>query len=216
MRSFRAVLVLAAVLLTSASADAQGGGGAAGRGGRGGGGGGGRGGGGRGRGVRLMALTSAGFRDGGEMPAKYSQNGDEVSPPLAWTGTPDSTKSFVLVFHDLDSPVGNNGTDDVVHWMVWNIPGAATSLAEHVPQGPELPDGSRQIAVTGPYYRGPAAPASGPPHHYVFELFALDITLDVPAVGATPAATRAAVMAAMAGHVRGKANAVVLYRRPAP
>jgi hypothetical protein len=163
-----------------------------------------------------MTLTSTGFTDGGQMPAKYSQNGVEVSPPLTWTGAPDSTKSFVLIFHDLDAPVGTNGTDDVAHWMLWNIPRAVTSLAEHVPQGPELADGTRQIAVTGPYYRGPAAPASGPPHHYVFELFALDITLEVPAVGAAPVATRTAVMAAMAGHVRGKASAVVLFRRPAP
>jgi Raf kinase inhibitor-like YbhB/YbcL family protein len=163
-----------------------------------------------------MTLTSTGFKDGGQMPAKYSQNGAEVSPPLAWTGAPDSTKSFVLIFHDLDAPVGNNGTDDVAHWMLWNIPPTVTSLAEHVPQGPQLPDGTRQIAVTGPYYRGPAAPASGPPHHYIFELFALDITLDVPAVGAAPAATRTAVVAAMAGHVRGKASAVVLFRRAAP
>jgi Raf kinase inhibitor-like YbhB/YbcL family protein len=200
--------------VTASSALAQGGGGGGGaRGGRGGGGGGG-GQGGRGRGVRLMTLTSTGFKDGREMPAKYSQNGAEMSPPLAWSGAPDSTKSFVLVFHDLDAFVGNNGTDDVPHWMLWNIPGTATSLPEHVPQGPQLTDGTRQIAVTGPYYRGPAAPASGPAHHYVFDLYALDITLDVPAVGATPAATRTAVMTAMAGHVRGKATAVVLFRRP--
>jgi phosphatidylethanolamine-binding protein (PEBP) family uncharacterized protein len=67
--------------------------------------------------------------------------------------------------------------------------------------------------VSGPYYRGPAAPATGPLHHYVFELFALDTILDVPAVGAPPAATRAAVVAAMAGHVRGKAVMVGVYRR---
>ena len=216
MRSLRVVLVFAALVVAATSSLAQGGGGGGGaRGGRGGGGGGG-GQGGRGRGVRLMTLTSTGFKDGGEMPAKYSQNGAEMSPPLAWTGAPDSTKSFALIVHDLDAPVGNNGSDDTVQWMLWNIPPTVMSLAEHVPQGPQLPDGTRQIAVTGPYYRGPAAPASGPPHHYVFELFALDITLDVPAVGATPAATRSAVMAAMAGHVRGKANAVVLFRRPAP
>ena len=82
-----------------------------------------------------------------------------------------------------------------------------------MPQGPQLPDGTRQISATGPYYRGPAAPATGPAHHYVFELFALDATIDVPAVGASPAATRAAVIAAMAGHVRGKAVLVGTFKR---
>jgi Raf kinase inhibitor-like YbhB/YbcL family protein len=176
------------------------------------GGGGGRGGG-RGRGaVRVMTLTSPAFADGGRIPDKYAQPGHELSPALAWSGAPDSTMSYVLIAHDLDAAIGN-GTDDVLQWMVWNIPTAATSLAEGVPQGPELPDGSRQISVTGPYYRAPGAPATGPAHHYAFELYALDAMIDVPAVGAAPPVTRAAVMAAMAGHVRGKAVLVGLYRR---
>jgi phosphatidylethanolamine-binding protein (PEBP) family uncharacterized protein len=70
----------------------------------------------------------------------------------------------------------------------------------------------RQISVTGPYYRGPAAPATGPEHHYVFDLYALDTTIDVAAVGASPAATRTAVMAAIAGHVRGKATLVGRFK----
>jgi Raf kinase inhibitor-like YbhB/YbcL family protein len=119
----------------------------------------------------------------------------------------------VLIVHDADAAVGN-GTDDVLHWMAWNIPGSATGFSEATPHGPQLPDGTRQISVSGPYYRGPAAPPTGPVHHYVFELYALDVTLDIAAVGASPAATRAAVMAAIAGHVRGKAVMVGLYRRP--
>ena len=79
---------------------------------------------------------------------------------------------------------------------------------------PELPDGTRQISATGPGYRGPGAAAAGPPHHYVFELFALDVMLDLPAVGASPPQTRAAVLAAMGGHVRGKAGCVGLFKRP--
>jgi Raf kinase inhibitor-like YbhB/YbcL family protein len=160
-----------------------------------------------------MTLTSPAFADGGTIPEKYSQAGDEVSPPLIWTGAPDSARSFVLIVHDLDAAVGQNGTDDVLHWMAWNIPGTSTSLPEGVSHGPQTGDGTRQISVSGPYYRGPAAPASGPVHHYVFELYALDTVLDVPAVGASPSATRAAVMAAMAGHVRGKGVMVGLFRR---
>ncbi|HXG86708.1 MAG TPA: hypothetical protein VNJ02_00115 [Vicinamibacterales bacterium] len=97
--------------------------------------------------------------------------------------------------------------------MVWNIPGTARSLPEAVPQGTQGPDGARQISASGPYYRGPGAPAAGPAHHYIFELYALDAMLDVPAVGQSPPLTRAAVVAAMAGKVRGKAAYVGLFRR---
>src|SRR3954470_7374676 len=149
--------------------------------------GGGRGGrgGGRGRAITAITLSSKAFKDGGTLPTKYSQAGDELSPPLDWTGAPDSTKSFVLIVHDLNAPVGTAG-DDVLHWMVWNIPATATSLPEGVPHGPGPPDGAGQVSVTGPYSRGPAARATGPAHHYVFELDALDEMLDVPAVGASP------------------------------
>jgi hypothetical protein len=174
---------------------------------------GGRGGRGGGRGVQVMMLTTPAWPDAGQIPAKHAQGGGEVSPPLTWSNVPDGIVSFVLIVHDPDAATGN-GTDDILHWMLWNIPGETRSLSEGVPQGSQLPDGTRQISVTGPYYRGPGAPASGNAHHYTFELFALDITLDVPAVGASPAQTRAAVVAAMAGHVRGKAVYVGLYRRP--
>jgi phosphatidylethanolamine-binding protein (PEBP) family uncharacterized protein len=86
-------------------------------------------------------------------------------------------------------------------------------LPEGVPQGPQMADGSRQISVTGPNYRGPGAPASGPAHHYAYELFALDTMINVPAVGASPADTRTAVQAAMVGHIRGHAVAIGLYKR---
>lgn len=169
--------------------------------------------GGRGR-AQVMTLTTTGWTDGGAIPIKYTQAGDEVSPPLAWKDAPANTASFVLIVHDLDAATGT-GVDDVLHWMVWGIPGATTSLPEGVPQGPQLADGMRQISVTGPYYRGPGAPATGPAHHYVFELFALDTTIDVAPVGASPAETRAAVVAAMAGHVRGKGVLTGMFRWPA-
>ena len=159
-----------------------------------------------------MTLTSTAWADGGQIPAKYSQPGEQVSPPLSWSNVPDTAASFVLLVHDVDAAAGN-GTDDILHWMLWNIPAAARSLPEGVPQGSQLPDGTRQISASGPYYRGPGAPAAGPAHHYVFELFALDLMLDVPAVGASLPQTRAAVVAAMAGHVRGKGVLVGLFRR---
>ena len=173
-----------------------------------------RGGGGRG-GIRVMTLTSSAFTDGGMIPAKHAQPGRDVSPPLAWTGAPDSTVSFVLIVHDADAAAGN-GTDDMLHWMAWNIQGTTTSLPEGIPHGAQFPGGMRQISVSGPYYRGPAAPSTGPAHHYVFELYALDANISVQPVGQTAAATRAAVLEAIRGHVRGKGVLVGLFRRSEP
>ena len=159
-----------------------------------------------------MTLTSTAWPDGGTIPAKYTQAGEDMSPALQWSGVPDGVLSYALVVHDADAAIGN-GTDDLLHWMLWNIPEAVASLHEHAPSMAQLPDGTRQISATGPSYRGPGAAAAGPTHHYVFELFALDTMLDVPAVGASPPVTRAAVVAAMAGHIRGKAVYVGLFKR---
>jgi Raf kinase inhibitor-like YbhB/YbcL family protein len=170
-------------------------------------------GGGRGRGaVQVMTLASSAWPDGGQIPVKHTQEGDDTSPPLAWSGAPEGVVSYALIVHDADAAIGN-GTDDLLHWLVWNIPANVTSLQEHEPAMAQLPDGTRQISATGPYYRGPGAAASGPAHHYIFELFALDMMLEVPAVGASPANTRAAVVAAIAGHIRGKAVYTGLFKR---
>jgi Raf kinase inhibitor-like YbhB/YbcL family protein len=161
---------------------------------------------------RAMTLTTPAFPDGGPIPAKYTQAGEQVSPALAWTNTPAGTVSFVL--HMLDPDVARNRTTETqVHWLVWNIPGTATGLPEGVPMGAELPDGSRQVSATGPVYRGPGAPATGPMHHYTFEIYALDTKIDVPA-GGDAFETRTKVMQAMQGHVLGKAVYVGLFRRP--
>jgi len=164
--------------------------------------------------IETMTLTSSSWADGGAIPAKFTQAGGEVSPAFTWSKAPEGVVSYVLLAHDPDAAFGN-GTSDVLHWLLWNIPGSSTGLAEGLAAVSQLPDGTRQISQTGPYYRGPGAMAAGATHHYVFELFALDTTIEVPAVGASPADTRAAVMAAMAGHVRGKASYVGLFKRAA-
>lgn len=162
--------------------------------------------------IQVMSLTTTAWTDGGRIPARHTQAGVQVSPPLAWTDAPDSAASFVLIARDADAAIGN-GTDDLLHWMLWNIPKGTRSLPEGIAQGNQLPDGTRQISASGPYYRGPGAPAAGPAHHYVFEIYALDATIDVPAVGLSPALTRAAVVAAMAGTVRGKGALVGTWKR---
>jgi Raf kinase inhibitor-like YbhB/YbcL family protein len=159
-----------------------------------------------------MVLTTPAFPDGGQIPVKYTQAGEQISPVLSWTNVPAGTVSFVLHMRDPDVS-RNKGTEDQVHWLVWNIPGTATGMPENVPKGPELKDGSRQISASGAVYRGPGAPATGPLHHYTFELYALDTKVDLPA-GADAWETRSAVWKAMEGHILGKAVYVGLFRRP--
>ena len=165
-----------------------------------------------------MTLTVSGFQDGGQIPVKFSQAaegvapGEGLSPAMTWTNTPPGTQSFVLHMHDLDV-ARNKTTDDQAHWVVWNIPATATGLPEGVPKGAQLADGSHQISATGQMYRGPGAAATGPLHHYMFEIYAIDTKLGVP-----PAAdafeTRANVMKAMQGHILGKAVYGGLFKRP--
>ena len=90
-------------------------------------------GGGRGRGaVQVMTLTTPAWKDGGLIPLRHTQAGDEVSPALAWTNVPETAASFVLIMHDIDAAIGD-GTSDLLHWLVWNIPGTARQLPEGVP-----------------------------------------------------------------------------------
>lgn len=167
-----------------------------------------------------MVLTVHGFADGTQIPVRFSQAapgaapGEGTSPAMNWTNAPPGTQSFVINMRDLDV-ARNRTTEDQAHWVVWNIPPTATGMPEGVPKGSQLPDGSFQISATGPVYRGPGAPATGPLHHYMFEVYALDIRLDV-APTADAFETRANVMRAMQGHVIGKAVYGGLFKRPAP
>src|SRR4051812_44926966 len=192
--------VAIALMLGAAAATAQ----DAARGGGGGQGGGQGRGGGRGPAAPPLVMTTTSFEDGGVIPAKYAgQMG--VSPELKWTQVPMGTQSFVLLMHDPDG-APQRGVMDVTHWLVWNIPATSTGLAEGVAQGAELPDGTRQVSLRANGYMGPGAPATAPFHHYTFELYALDLKLDVPAaMPMEAAATRAAVMKAIDGHIIGKA-----------
>ena len=159
-----------------------------------------------------MVLTIPGWPDGDPIPVKFTQAGEQVSPEMKWTNVPKGTVSFLVHMHDPDV-ARNKTTEDQAHWVVWNIPGTATGLPENVAKGADLPDGSHQISASGPQYRGPGAPASGPPHHYTFEVYALDTKLDVT-VTADAFETRTAVMKAAQGHILGKAVYVGLFRRP--
>ena len=165
-----------------------------------------------------MTMAIAAFPDGGQIPVKYSQAapgaapGEGTSPAITWTNVPPGTQSFFLNMHDMEV-VRNKTTDDQAHWVVWNIPGTSTGLPEGVAKGAQLPDGSYQISATGLVYRGPGAPANGPQHHYMFELYALDTKLEVqPSADAFE--TRTNVMKAIQGHILGKAVYGGLFKRP--
>ena len=166
----------------------------------------------------VMTMTVAGFPDGGPFPVRFSQAaegvapGEGTSPEIRWTNAPAGTQYFALHMHDMDL-ARNRTTDDQPHWVVWNIPGTATGLPEGAPKGSQRPDGSYQISATGPMYRGPGAAATGPLHHYVFELFALDAKVDVQPT-ADAFETRANVLKAIQGHILAKAVYGGLFKRP--
>lgn len=157
-----------------------------------------------------MALTSPDFEDGGIIPDKFTQAVPmPVSPRLEWTNVPEGTQSFVLIMHDPDNAL-NRGTDDVLHWIMFNIPGTARSLAGGLPLDAKLPDGTIQAkGIRNVGYMGPGNAAINPYHHYTLELFALDDKLSLG-----PEATRAEIMKAMEGHTTGKAVLVGRFKRP--
>src|SRR6266566_4680739 len=131
---------------------------------------------GRGPAVPGLALSSPAFADGAVIPNKYTQADPmPVSPKLEWTNVPAGTVSFALIMHDPDVAIQKK-TDDVLHWMAFNIPGTAKELAEGQSAEAKLADGTVQAknlrGAVG--FMGPGAGAAGPYHHYTFELFALD------------------------------------------
>jgi Raf kinase inhibitor-like YbhB/YbcL family protein len=152
----------------------------------------------------LMMETDA-FPDGGVIPQKYisANNGPNVQPGFKITNAPASTVSYALIFHDLDVAL-QGGTGDVLHWIAWNIPAAANGW----PEG-SLPAGSVQgNNIRGQAnYMGPGAPPSPRFHHYVFELYALNSNLDLPAT-----ATRDDLLKAMQGKTVAKAAYVGRFR----
>lgn len=147
-----------------------------------------------------MQVTSNAFEDGGIIPIKYTSHGDNIQPNFSITGAPETTASFAIIFHDIEVAIGG-GIGDVTHWVAFNI------ASRDIPEG-SLPEGS----VSGnnirqqPGYMGPGAPFPDRYHHYVFEFYALNDTLDLP-----EGASREQVVEAMNGKVVAKAAYVGRY-----
>jgi hypothetical protein len=154
-----------------------------------------------------LAITSSAFSQNGEIPAKYTCDGKDVSPPLVWSGLPAGTKSIALIVDDPDAPDPAAPKMTWVHWVLYNIPPSATGLPEGGKPG-ELPKGTKEglndWKRTG--YGGPCPPIGR--HRYFHKLYALDVVL--PDLGR---ATKQDLEKAMKGHVLASAELVGTYKR---
>jgi Raf kinase inhibitor-like YbhB/YbcL family protein len=150
-----------------------------------------------------LQLTSSSFEADSALPAKYTCDGTDVSPALAWNEPPAGTQSFALVVDDPDAP-----TKTVIHWLIYDLPAATRALPDGVPTKPKLPDGSRQgkndHGKIG--YSGPCPPA-GAAHHYFFKLYALDYLTRLK-----PKATDADVEKAIKGHILAQAELIARFQ----
>ncbi len=120
-----------------------------------------------------LSISSSAFNEGDRIPDKYTCEGEDISPQLIWSDTPEGTKSFTLICDDPDAPMG---TWD--HWLIYNIPADSEGLSEAVPTDESLTDGSKQglNSWEKKSYGGPCPPP-GDPHRYFFKLYALDTML---------------------------------------
>jgi Raf kinase inhibitor-like YbhB/YbcL family protein len=153
-------------------------------------------------GTPQIQLTSAAFAYGEKIPVRFTCEGDDVSPPLTWSGAPVEARSYALICEDPDAPRGT-----WVHWVLFNLPGEAVELTQAVPTLPETPSGARHGRNTAGdmAYAGPCPPP-GKPHRYFFRLYALDIMLSLQ-----PGASRAELEEAMQQHILAQGTLMGTY-----
>ena len=151
-----------------------------------------------------MELKSSAYRAGRAIPARYTCDGDNISPAMAWKGAPAQTKSFALILHDPDAPIRGGFT----HWVIYNMDAKLNQLVEDIPRqgnvarvGMQGKNDASQIGYMGP------CPPSGT-HRYVARLFALDTMLRLK-----PGATKKELEGAMRGHILESATLIGAYAR---
>jgi hypothetical protein len=151
-----------------------------------------------------MNLTSKAFKEGGEIPKKYTCDGEDISPQIMWDGVPAQTKSIALICDDPDAPGGT-----WVQWVIFNLPADYTELPDDIPKEKELKNKARQgvndFGKTG--YGGPCPPP-GVHHRYFFKLYALDSVLELDA-----GAAKRQVETAMKGHILDEGKLMGKYKR---
>lgn len=150
-----------------------------------------------------IKVTSRAFEEGGMIPSQYTCDGEDISPPLEWSGVPDGTRSLALICDDPDAPMGT-----WVHWVLYGIDAGTRELPEDVPAKKALDSGARHgvndFRRFG--YGGPCPP--GGTHRYYFKLYALDTELDLE-----PGLVKAELMKAMEGHILAEGVLMVRYKR---
>jgi Raf kinase inhibitor-like YbhB/YbcL family protein len=154
-----------------------------------------------------FVLTSSAYQANGDMPVRFTCDGGDISPPLAWSGAPKGTRSFALILDDPDAPDPAAPQMTWVHWVLYDIPANVESLPEG--SSKHLPAGTRQGRNDWKRggYRGPCPPVGR--HRYFHKLYALDVML--PDLHAPD---KAQLEAAMRGHVLAEARLVGTYRHP--
>ena len=153
-------------------------------------------------------LSSPAFQADQLIPVRHACHGENLSPPLTWSGTPPNVKSLELIMEDPDAVSVAGLVWD--HWILFNIPAEVTSLVEGIPPDPEMPDGSRQgmTSFRSLGYGGPCPPG-GQTHHYVFTLYALDAPITLEA-----GASKNDLLLAMEGHILAQTQLVGVYTSP--
>ncbi len=146
-----------------------------------------------------LIISSSELADGGTIPARYTCDGENISPSISWSKAPPGTQSLVLIVDDPDAPVGT-----WVHWVLFNIPSSLRGLPEKVAPvvGVQGQNDFRNLGYGGP------CPPKGKPHRYFFKVYALDINLNLP-----KAATKANVEKAMQGHILAEGQLIGKYGR---
>lgn len=155
-------------------------------------------------GEMALYVTSTAFQEGEKIPDKYTCQGQDISPPLAWSELPEGTRSFVLIMNDPDAPGGT-----FTHWVIFNIPSNSRGLPEAVPTETQLSDrtvqGKNDFGRIG--YGGPCPPP-GRAHRYKFTLYALDQLSDLKA-----GVSKKQILDAMQGHVLAQGELTGMYQR---
>lgn len=150
-----------------------------------------------------IKITSSAFKEGSMIPRQYSCDGEDVSPPLAWSGVPEGTKSLALICDDPDAPMGT-----WVHWVLFNIPAHIMELPVNIPPEKVLQNGAKHgindFRKFG--YGGPCPP--GGTHRYYFKLYALDIEINAEA-----GISKAQLLQNMEGHVLAEGQLMGRYSR---
>lgn len=162
-----------------------------------------------------MKVTSNAFQNSEKINPKYTVEGEDVSPPLAWTEVPDQTQSLALICDDPDAPSPKRPAPEPwVHWVLFNIPASLSELPAGISrqlEPAEVP-GAKQGTNSWPSdnvgYRGPAPPPGSGQHRYFFKLYALDAELDLKA-----GATKKQLAEAMSGRVLAEVQLIGVYER---